>query len=91
MVRGPLCRHGRPIADCGFDGVEIHTGADHLFDTFLSRFWNRRDDEYGAQNWENRTRFVREVIEAVRKRCGDRTSPSRSSSTGSSSASAIWA
>jgi len=59
------------IADCGFDGVEIHTGADHLFDTFLSRFWNRRDDQYGPQNWENRTRFVREVLAAVRKRCGD--------------------
>ena len=58
------------LADCGFDGVEIHTGADHLFDTFLSRFWNRRDDQYGPQNWENRTRFVREVIEAVRKRTG---------------------
>ncbi len=59
------------IADCGFDGVEIHTGADHLFDSFLSRFWNRREDEYGCQNWENRTRFVREVLAAVRKRCGD--------------------
>ena len=58
-------------ATAGFDGVEIHTGADHLFDSFLSRFWNRRDDQYGAQNWENRTRFVREVLAAVRKRCGD--------------------
>jgi 2,4-dienoyl-CoA reductase (NADPH2) len=58
------------LADCGFDGVEIHTGADHLFDTFLSRFWNRREDEYGPQNWDNRTRFTREVIAAVRKRCG---------------------
>lgn len=58
------------LADCGFDGVEIHAGADHLFDTFLSRFWNRRDDEYGAQNWENRTRFLLETISAVRKRVG---------------------
>ena len=71
VVRGALRRLAGRIADCGFDGVEIHTGADHLFDTFLSRFWNRRDDQYGAQNWENRTRFVREVIAAVRKRCGD--------------------
>jgi 2,4-dienoyl-CoA reductase-like NADH-dependent reductase (Old Yellow Enzyme family)/thioredoxin reductase len=58
------------LADCGFDGVEIHAGADHLLDTFLSRFWNRRDDQYGAQNWENRTRFLLEIIAAVRKRCG---------------------
>jgi 2,4-dienoyl-CoA reductase (NADPH2) len=59
------------IADCGFEGVEINAAADHLFHSFLSRFWNRRDDQYGAQNWENRTRFIREVIEAMRKRCGD--------------------
>jgi 2,4-dienoyl-CoA reductase-like NADH-dependent reductase (Old Yellow Enzyme family)/thioredoxin reductase len=58
------------LADCGFDGVEIHAGADHLLDTFLSRFWNRRDDIYGAQNWENRTRFLLQIIEAVRKRVG---------------------
>lgn len=58
------------LADCGFDGVEIHAGADHLFDTFLSRFWNRRDDIYGPQNWENRTRFLLDTIKAVRKRVG---------------------
>ena len=58
------------LADCGFDGVEIHAGADHLFDTFLSRFWNRRDDIYGPQSWENRTRFLLDVIKAVRKRVG---------------------
>jgi 2,4-dienoyl-CoA reductase (NADPH2) len=58
------------IAECGFEGVEINAAADHLFHSFLSRFWNRRDDEYGPQNWENRTRFIREVIEAMRDRCG---------------------
>ena len=58
------------LADAGFDGVEIHTGADHLFDSFLSRFWNRRDDIYGPQSMENRTRFVLDTIEAVRKRVG---------------------
>ncbi len=58
------------LADAGFDGIEIHTGADHLFDSFLSRFWNRRDDIYGPQSMENRTRFVLDTIEAVRKRVG---------------------
>ena len=58
------------LADAGFDGVEIHAGADHLFDSFLSRFWNRRDDIYGPQSWENRTRFVLAVIKEVKKRVG---------------------
>ena len=58
------------LADAGFDGVEIHAGADHLFDSFLSRFWNRRDDVYGPQSWENRTRFVLAVIKEVKKRVG---------------------
>jgi len=58
------------IAEAGFDGVEIHAGADHLFDTFLSRFWNRRDDIYGPQSMENRTRFILAVIKEVKKRVG---------------------
>ncbi len=58
-------------AKAGFDGVEIHTGSDNLLPTFLSRFWNKRTDEYGAQNMENRTRFVVEIIREVKKRLGE--------------------
>ncbi|MFH0915495.1 MAG: FAD-dependent oxidoreductase [bacterium] len=58
------------IAEAGFDGIEVHAGADHLFDTFLSRFWNRRDDIYGPQSMENRTRFVLAVIKEIKKRVG---------------------
>jgi 2,4-dienoyl-CoA reductase (NADPH2) len=58
------------VREAGFDGLELHTGADHLFNSFLSRFWNRRDDMYGAQNWENRTRFTLAVIREIKKRCG---------------------
>jgi len=57
-------------AKAGFDGVEVHTGADHLLPTFLSRFWNKRDDEYGAQNMENRTKFVVAIIREIKKRLG---------------------
>lgn len=55
-------------AAAGFDGVEVHTGADHLFNSFLSRFWNKRDDKYGPQNLENRTRFVVQVIKEIKRR-----------------------
>ncbi|MGA2108680.1 MAG: FAD-dependent oxidoreductase [Syntrophorhabdales bacterium] len=54
----------------GFDGIEVHAGADHLFHSFLSRFWNRRDDKYGPQNMENRTRFVVQVIKEIKNRVG---------------------
>jgi len=57
-------------AKAGFDGVEVHTGADHLLPTFISRFWNKRQDAYGAQNMENRTRFVVEIIREIKKRLG---------------------
>ena len=58
-------------ATAGFDGVEVHTGADHLLPTFISRFWNKRDDEYGPQSMENRTRFVVQIIRAIKKRLGE--------------------
>ncbi len=45
--------------------------ADHLFHSFLSRFWNKRDDIYGPQSMENRTRFIVSVIKEIKKRCGE--------------------
>lgn len=54
----------------GFDGVEINGGTCHQINTFFSRIWNRRDDEYGPQNLENRARFMAEIIQGVKKRCG---------------------
>jgi 2,4-dienoyl-CoA reductase-like NADH-dependent reductase (Old Yellow Enzyme family) len=53
--------------DC--DGVEIHSAQGHLVQQFLSPFSNRRDDRYGG-SFENRLRFAREVIAAVRRRVG---------------------
>lgn len=55
----------------GFDGVEINGGTCHQINTFLSRIWNRRDDEYGPQTIENRARFMAEII----RRTKERTSP----------------
>ena len=57
-------------AEAGFDGLELHTGADHLLATFVSRFWNKRTDEYGPQNWENRTRFTVRILREIKKRIG---------------------
>lgn len=54
----------------GFDGMEINAGCSHLYATFLSRFWNKRQDEYGPQSLENRARIVVEMIRAIKKACG---------------------
>jgi 2,4-dienoyl-CoA reductase (NADPH2) len=54
----------------GFDGVEIHGAHGYLLSGFLSKQWNRRDDEYGG-SIENRSRFLCEVIAAVKASVGD--------------------
>lgn len=54
---------------CGFSGVELSGAHGHLFSQFMSPWSNRRIDEYGG-DWENRTRFVRELVSCIRDLCG---------------------
>ena len=53
----------------GADAVEIHAGHGYLLSSFLSPKSNLREDEYGG-SVENRSRFLIEVIEAVRNTVG---------------------
>mmetsp|Transcript_67755 Transcript_67755/g.102164 ORF Transcript_67755/g.102164 Transcript_67755/m.102164 type:complete len:376 (-) Transcript_67755:66-1193(-) len=48
----------------GFDGVEIHAANGYLIDTFLQSKTNKRTDNYGG-SFENRFRFLKEIIEAI--------------------------
>ena len=50
----------------GFELVEIHAAHGYLIHQFLSPLVNTRTDQYGG-SFENRTRILREVIEATRK------------------------
>lgn len=53
----------------GFDAVEIHAGHSYLINQFLSPLTNKRTDEFGG-SYENRARFARLILEAVRKEVG---------------------
>ena len=53
----------------GFQMVMVHAGHGWLINQFLSPYFNRRDDEYGGP-LENRVRFAREVLAAVRAEVG---------------------
>jgi 2,4-dienoyl-CoA reductase-like NADH-dependent reductase (Old Yellow Enzyme family) len=56
----------RRAREAGFEIAEIHAAHGYLLHEFLSPVSNHRDDEYGG-SFENRTRILREVTEAVRK------------------------
>lgn len=53
----------------GLDGLELHCAHGYLIEQFLSPYTNKREDEYGG-SFENRMRFVREIIAGIRERCG---------------------
>jgi len=54
----------------GFDGVEVHAAHGYFLNAWLSPIWNKRDDEYGWADVENRTRIVREIFAGIREKCG---------------------
>ena len=58
-------RHAARCAmEAGFDGVEIHAANGYLIEQFLRDSCNDRTDAYGG-SIENRTRLLREVVQAV--------------------------
>ena len=61
----------RLAVDAGFDGIEVHIGHGYLLAQFLSPYNNRRRDAYGG-SIENRARFPRRVLRAVRDAVGGR-------------------
>lgn len=58
------------VQQAGGDGVEIHAVHEgYLLDQFSISFFNHRTDEYGG-SLENRLRFAKEIVEAIKERCG---------------------
>ena len=58
------------IKRAGVDAVEIHGAHGYLIGQFLSPYTNTRVDSYGG-SFKNRMRFLDEIIDKIRVRCGD--------------------
>jgi 2,4-dienoyl-CoA reductase-like NADH-dependent reductase (Old Yellow Enzyme family) len=61
-----FARATRVAVAAGFDAVEVHLGHNYLLSSFMSPNLNRRRDDLGG-SIENRARFPRRVVEAVRR------------------------
>jgi 2,4-dienoyl-CoA reductase-like NADH-dependent reductase (Old Yellow Enzyme family) len=59
----------RLAVDAGFDGLEVHVGHGYLLSQFLTPFNNRRRDALGG-SVENRARYPRRIVAAVRAAAG---------------------
>ena len=55
----------------GFEMIMLHGGHGHLLAQFTSPYLNKRTDEYGG-SLENRAKFVIELLDAIRRRVGDK-------------------
>ena len=62
-------RAARIVRNAGLDGIEILACGGYLIHEFLSPLTNFRTDEYGG-SIENRTRFIKEIVEGIRAECG---------------------
>ena len=62
---------GKRAEQAGFDLLEVSAGDDTLPIQFLEPRFNRRTDQYGG-SLQNRARFYLEVLNALKRACGDR-------------------
>lgn len=73
-VMEKICNDYRRIARfakaCGFDGVLVHGGHGFNIQQFISPWTNHRTDEFGG-SMENRARFPKMILEAVREGIGE--------------------
>jgi 2,4-dienoyl-CoA reductase-like NADH-dependent reductase (Old Yellow Enzyme family) len=63
-------RSAANYAAAGIDGAEIHAAHGYLVAQFLSAESNHRLDVYRGDTPEGRTRFLVEIVEEIRARCG---------------------
>ncbi len=59
------------VKKAGFDGAEVHAAHYALINAFLSRYQNKRRDEYGCDTLENRARVPVEILRRTRELVGE--------------------
>jgi 2,4-dienoyl-CoA reductase-like NADH-dependent reductase (Old Yellow Enzyme family) len=64
-IIGASAHAAQRACEAGFRVIEIHGAHGYLVHEFLSPLSNHRDDAYGG-SFENRTRFIREIVTAIR-------------------------
>jgi 2,4-dienoyl-CoA reductase-like NADH-dependent reductase (Old Yellow Enzyme family)/thioredoxin reductase len=57
------------VQQAGFDSVELHGAHGYLIAQFMSPYINRRNDRFGG-SFINRMRFVLEIINRIKLKCG---------------------
>lgn len=65
-VQNDFAAAARRADEAGFEWLELHFAHGYLAQSFFSPHANRRDDEYGG-SFENRSRFILEAFDAVRR------------------------
>ncbi len=68
-IVGDHARGARLLKEAGFDAIEIHLAHNYLASVFLSPRFNTRRDAWGG-SLENRARFARQIVRAVRDEVG---------------------
>jgi 2,4-dienoyl-CoA reductase-like NADH-dependent reductase (Old Yellow Enzyme family) len=61
----------RRAHEAGYRVIEVHSAHGYLLHEFLSPLSNQRSDRYGG-SFENRTRIVRETMQAIRRQWPER-------------------
>ena len=64
-IKNAFVKTAERAQDMGIEMVELHAAHGYLLHQFLSPISNKRSDAYGG-SFENRTRFIREIFDAVR-------------------------
>lgn len=71
MIVDAFARSAANCKEAGYDGIEISGGHGYLVAQFLSTASNRRLDAYRGDTTDGRIRFLVEIVEAIRSKCGE--------------------
>ncbi len=71
QIINAFAKTAKKCQEAGVDGVEIHAVHEgYLLDQFTTKYTNQRTDEYGG-SFENRYRIAAEIVQAIKKECGN--------------------